>query len=166
MNNKQSISEVDSPLNTSCVHRLRDIVHRFESFMIMQLERLESEMHKVSLFNSSVSDGATSSGPGVDHFVAELMRSLQDDAERLIVAWQELEAEQRRLLASRSIQQTRVSTPTSTPADILSKTPASLVPRRINSVTVQSQNQPANGLRDPLALDQLQRQVRAHARRA
>jgi hypothetical protein len=160
----------DSSTHSATITRLHEIIERFEDFMIAQLERLDSEIRKLA---TEVRDtlGApeglpaapSGSDPASEH--EEAMRCLCADAERLIAAWQELEAEQRRLLASRSIQQLRVGVPTHSTTDILSKTPSSLVPRRASSGVAPGQNPSDGPLRQPIALDQLQRQVRAHARR-
>ena len=160
----------NSPVDRTAT--LQNVIDNVERFLVAQVDRLEQGMadvvslqqcHDVGDISLLLSQFEVTKGDWQRKCESQRVE-LEEDCQRLAEAWEQVENEQRQMLAARSIQQTvRGSDPIvygDASADLRNKTPTSLTP-------VMGTARKSAAPRDPASLTfkQLQQQIRTHNKR-
>ena len=159
---------------------LGEIIVRFENFMVDQIDRLDSMIDEqvtmaadsTRVNESSVSQSSANDASSFDElerakqefesYRRSQIEIIENDSQQLLQAWSNLEAEQRKLLASKSVgKSTTVATARAAPATTESnqlRVPTSLTGERASNSSQVTASKTNN-----LTYDQLQRAIRTHA---
>jgi hypothetical protein len=164
-----------SPSRPTGAEQLQQIAAQIQSFLSRQIDRLEQEI--------STCAPATEEHAELEAMLNEFrqeradweqeklqeQRRIHEDSQRLIEAWQRLEAEQRELLKQRALKKTMTNSTTASMQNV-STTPASSrqepVTTGISSVASPGPTASATGIshRNQLQFQQLRREMLEHAR--
>lgn len=148
---------------------LSEIIVRFENFMVDQIDRLDAAIDEQvksvdgdPIFEACSFDDLNRAKQEFETYRQSQIDMIENDSQQLLDAWSKLEAEQRKLLASKSIgKSTSVAAARATPTTTASN--QLRVPTSITGDRASGSPQVTASKSNNLTYDQLQRAIRTHA---